>query len=91
MKWCVTSPLMVYDRSEESVVVLHLASGNTHLISRLALRVLQGLESQPLLDSELTKSLALDSQLSELEPIDRDQYISDLLRDLDQIHLIELA
>lgn len=89
MKWQLTSPVLTYDRDEDSVVVLSISSGNTYLVSRVARNFLKCLELEP--NQQKKVLLTLASQLSSAGQPDAEECIEELLRELEQIHLIELC
>lgn len=89
MDWCLSSPGLEYDRDEGLVVHFNRASGDTHLVSALASRVLRELTNSPLTEQQLRDRLAGDTP--EAEPAEHALLIEDLLLQLESIHLVERA
>lgn len=87
MQWRLSGPGRVFDRGEGLLVYFHVPSGDTHLLSALAGRVLAELKPGECSVASLTHSLQ-----DALEPgtsVDRELQLEGVLHDLAAIDLVE--
>jgi len=73
----------------DEVVVYNIVSGNSHLLSPTAVKVLKLLESRPLGISEISEQLALSENVGLDEEIT--VQVEKLLSSLDELGLVEPA
>lgn len=87
MLWHSCSKGFFYDRNEGLAVFFDSASGNTHLVDDLALKILKILSVSPLSPEAIKKECT--DQMVGLASHEQDLLLEDVLHELHSIDLIE--
>lgn len=78
---------LLWNQWDDEPVVYNIISGNTHLITPAAAKVLRRLEQQPSTASQLAESIASEFNVdSDQEVV---EYIERLISDLDELGLVK--
>lgn len=81
----------IYDRGEESVVYYDSASGDTHLISRYAARLLQNIKTFPRSIEEIVEALGVDSDDEIGDSSEFQCRVREILHQLDDLGIVNCS
>lgn len=85
-RWATQS--LIWQEWNSEPVIYNVASGNTHLITLAAAKVLRQLEREPSTTSQIAERIALESDIDTGDPELR-EHVERLINDLDELGLVQ--
>ncbi len=85
-RWATQS--LLWQEWNSTPVIYNVASGNTHLITPTAAKVLRQLEKEPSSTSQIAEKIALESGIDTDDPELR-EHIERLINNLDELGLVQ--